>query len=64
MGKAYDCMHHMPTRSRRWPSMTGPWKFLGPFEGASGMLMFGLSTALIFAIIQRIVETKFTNLKG
>jgi len=44
--------------------MTASWKFLGPFEGATGMLMFGLSTALIFAIIQRIVERKFTHLKG
>lgn len=44
--------------------MTGSWKFLGPFEGANGMLMFGLSTALIFAIIQRVVETRFTDLKA
>ena len=44
--------------------MTDAWKFLGPFEGANGMLLFGLSTALIFAVIQRIVETRFTDLRA
>ena len=28
------------------------WKLLGPFEAVSGMLMFGVSTALVFAVIQ------------
>jgi len=44
--------------------MTGSWKFLGPFEAANGMLMFGLSTALIFAVIQRVVETRFSDLRA
>ena len=44
--------------------MTGSWKFLGPFESANGMLMFGLSTALIFTIIQRVIETRFTDLRA
>ena len=34
--------------------MSASWKLLGPLEAASGMLMFGVSTALIFAVIQRL----------
>src|SRR6266851_846055 len=33
--------------------MSGSWKLLGPLETADGMLMFGVSTAMIFAIVQR-----------
>ena len=29
------------------------WRLLVPLEGANGMLMFGVSTATLFAIIQR-----------
>ena len=29
------------------------WKLMGPLEGISGMLMFGLSTAFLFAVMQR-----------
>jgi hypothetical protein len=35
------------------------WKLLGPFEAVSGMLMFGLTTALIFAVIQRLIHAQF-----
>jgi hypothetical protein len=35
------------------------WKLLGPFEAVCGMLMFGLSTALIFAVIQRLIHARF-----
>src|SRR5208282_2628131 len=35
------------------------WKLLGPFEAVSGMLMFGVSTALIFAVIQRLIHARF-----
>jgi Ion channel len=34
------------------------WRLLGPLEAADGMLMFGITTALIFAVIQRLVEAK------
>ena len=27
------------------------WRLLGPFEAANGLLLFGLSTAMIFAVI-------------
>lgn len=43
--------------------MTPPWRMLGPLETAIGMLMFGVSTAMIFALIQRLVETRFVDLK-
>jgi hypothetical protein len=39
--------------------MSAAWRFLGPLETADGMLMFGVSTAMIFAVIQRLVETRF-----
>jgi Ion channel len=34
------------------------WKLLGPLEGAAGLLMFGVSTALIFAVIQRLIHAR------
>ena len=35
------------------------WKLLGPFEAVFGMLMFGLTTAFIFAVIQRLIHARF-----
>jgi voltage-gated potassium channel Kch len=35
------------------------WRMLGPIEAADGMLMFGVSTAIIFAVIHRLIEAKF-----
>ncbi len=37
------------------------WKLLGPFEAVCGMLMFGLSTAFIFAVIQRLIHARFED---
>jgi hypothetical protein len=34
------------------------WKLLGPFEAVTGMLMFGVSTAFIFAVIQRLIHAR------
>ena len=39
--------------------MTARWRLLGPLEAADGMLMFGVSTAMLFAVIQRLIEIKF-----
>jgi len=44
--------------------MTSSWKLLGPMEAADGMLMFGVSTAIIFAVIQRLIETRFVDLRS
>jgi len=38
--------------------MSPSWRLLAPLEAANGMLMFGVSTALLFAIIQRIIQTR------
>jgi hypothetical protein len=35
------------------------WRMLGPIEAANGMLMFGVTTAIIFAVIQRLIEAEF-----
>jgi len=37
------------------------WKLLGPFEAVSGMLMFGVTTAFIFAVIQRLIHLRIDN---
>ena len=37
------------------------WKLLGPFEAVSGMLRFGVSTAFIFAVIQRLLHARFDD---
>ena len=44
--------------------MSPSWKLLGPLETANGMLLFGVSTAMVFAVIQRLVETRFVDLKN
>jgi hypothetical protein len=32
---------------------------LGPLEASDGMLMFGISTAIIFAVVQRLMQVRF-----
>jgi hypothetical protein len=44
--------------------MTPSWRFLGPLEAANGMLLFGVSTALVFAVIQRVIQSRLANLKA
>jgi hypothetical protein len=39
--------------------MSPAWKLLGPLETADGMLLFGVSTAMIFAVIQWLVDARF-----
>jgi hypothetical protein len=39
--------------------MSVRWRLLGPLEAADGMLMFGLSTAMIFAVVQRLIQLRF-----
>jgi ion channel len=43
--------------------MSPTWSLLGPLETANGLLLFGVSTAQIFAVIQRLVEIRFSDLK-
>jgi len=35
------------------------WRMLGPLEAANGMLTFGVSTAMLFAVIQRLIQKRF-----
>jgi hypothetical protein len=45
-------------------AMSSAWSLLGPLEAADGMLLFGVSTAMIFAVIQRMVETRYVDLRS
>src|SRR5215469_13122710 len=40
------------------------WKILGPVEATVGMLMFGVSTAMLFAVMQRLVLARFPELRA
>jgi len=39
--------------------MSTRWRVLGPVEAGDGMLMFGISTAMIFAVIQRLLQHRY-----
>jgi hypothetical protein len=39
------------------------WRLLGPIETANGMLLFGVTTALIIAVLQRLLESRFSDLR-
>lgn len=41
--------------------MTPSWRLLGPLESANGILMFGVSTAMIFAVIQLLIQARFVD---
>jgi hypothetical protein len=43
--------------------MTPSWRLLGPLEAADGMLMFGVSTAMIFAVILLLIQIRFVDLR-
>jgi len=43
--------------------MSPTWRLLGPLEAANGMLMFGVSTAMIFAVIQWLIQARFADLR-
>jgi hypothetical protein len=43
--------------------MSPAWKLLGPLEAADGALMFGVSTAMIFAVATRLILARFVDLK-
>ncbi len=44
--------------------MSPQWRLLGPLEAADGMLMFGLTTAIIFAAINRIAAHNFESFEA
>ena len=44
--------------------LTTSWRLLGPLEATNGALMFGVSAAMVFAVIQRLVLTRFEDLRN
>ena len=43
--------------------MTPAWRLLGPLEAADGSLMFGVSTAMTFAVVLRLIQARFVDLR-
>jgi hypothetical protein len=43
--------------------MSPSWRLLGPLETANGTLLFGMSTAMIFAVMLWLIQTRFVDLK-
>ena len=43
--------------------MTPSWRLLGPVETANGTLLFGVSTAMIFAVMLWLIQARFEDLK-
>jgi voltage-gated potassium channel Kch len=39
--------------------LSARWRLLEPIEAANGMLMFGVTTAILFAVIGRLIEAKY-----
>jgi hypothetical protein len=44
--------------------MTPSWRLLGPLEATDGALMFGVSTAMIFTVILRLIQARFEDLRA
>jgi hypothetical protein len=40
------------------------WRLLGPLEAINGLLLFGLSTAVMFAVMSRLFATRLHLLQG
>lgn len=38
-------------------------RLLGPLETANGMLLFGVSTAMVFAVMLWLIQVRFKDLK-
>jgi hypothetical protein len=38
--------------------LPGRWRLLGPLEAINGLLLFGLSTALMFAVMQHLIMNR------
>ena len=41
--------------------MSPSWRLLASLEAANGMLMFGVSTAMPFSVIQRLIQTRLSE---
>jgi len=58
----YQSAMNYTTLGYREVVMSARWRMLEPLEAADGMLMFGVTTAMVFTIIQRLVQTRFQDL--
>lgn len=45
------------------PLLTPAWRLLGPLEATNRALMFGVSAAMVFAVVQRLVLARFQDLR-
>jgi hypothetical protein len=43
--------------------LTPAWRLLGPLEATNGALMFGVSAAMVFAVMQRLVLARYEDLR-
>jgi hypothetical protein len=43
--------------------MSPSWRLLGPLEAADGALMFGVSTAMVFSVIARVLQMRYVDLR-
>ena len=39
--------------------MSARWKLMGPLEAANGVLMFGMTSASLMAILQQLIKVQF-----
>ena len=44
--------------------LTPAWRLLGPLEATNGALMFGVSAAMVFAVVQRVLLARFEDLRN
>ena len=44
--------------------LSGQWRLLGPLEAINGLLLFGLSTAVMFAVLNRLVTSRLRHHHG
>ena len=38
--------------------LSEPWRLLGPLEAINGLLFFGISTAVLFAVMSRLIANR------
>ncbi len=44
--------------------LSGRWRLLGPLEAVNGLLLFGVSTALMFAVLSRLIVNRLRSQLG
>jgi hypothetical protein len=44
--------------------LSARWRLLGPLEAINGLLLFGLSTAVMFAVLSRLITNRLRHQRG